>query len=130
MPSHQAVIECRSWGCGLAGTAKLIFSAFAHRSCAVKQEITCRSAAKRKKQKHTIELAADIVSAFVSNNSVPPTELPDEIRRTGITKDLPNESVGRVFALGFVLEQFQRNLGDLLSRTREAQSAGPGPLKP
>jgi uncharacterized membrane protein YccC len=54
----------------------------------------------------------------------------DGIRRTGITKDLPNESVGRVFALGFVLEQFQRNLGDLLSRTREAQSAGPGPLKP
>jgi hypothetical protein len=51
----------------------------------------------------------------------------DGIRRTGITKDMPNESVGRVFALGFVLEQFQRNLGDLLSRTREAQSAGPGP---
>ena len=47
----------------------------------------------------------------------------DSIRRTGITKDLPNEAVGRVFALGFVLEQFQRNLKDLLSRTREAQSA-------
>jgi hypothetical protein len=27
-----------------------------------------------------------------------------------------------VFALGFVLEQFQRNLRDLLRRTREAQS--------
>jgi uncharacterized membrane protein YccC len=46
----------------------------------------------------------------------------DGIRRTGITKDLPNEAVGRVFALGFVLEQFQRNLRDLLRRTREAQS--------
>jgi uncharacterized membrane protein YccC len=47
----------------------------------------------------------------------------DGIRRTGITKDLSNEAVERVFALGFVLEQFQRNLRDLLSRTREAQSA-------
>jgi hypothetical protein len=47
----------------------------------------------------------------------------DGIRRTGITKDLPNEAVGCVFALGFVLEQFQRNLRDLLSRTREAQGA-------
>ena len=46
----------------------------------------------------------------------------DDIRRNGITKDLPNEAVGHVFALGFVLEQFQRNLRDLLSRTREAQS--------
>src|SRR3954453_949458 len=27
----------------------------------------------------------------------------DNIRRTGITKDLPNEAVGRAFALGFVL---------------------------
>jgi hypothetical protein len=54
----------------------------------------------------------------------------DDIRRTGITRDLPNEAVGRVFALGFVLEQFQRNLGDLLSRTREAQSADAGTLEP
>src|SRR3954453_2979462 len=54
----------------------------------------------------------------------------DDIRRTGITRDLPNEAVGRVFALGFVLEQFRRNLGDLLSRTREAQSADAGTLEP
>jgi len=47
----------------------------------------------------------------------------DSIRRTGTTRDLPNEAVGRVFALGFVLEQFQCNLRDLLGRTREAQNA-------
>ena len=41
----------------------------------------------------------------------------------GSQKDLPTEAVGRVFALGFVTEQFQRNLKDLLSRTREAQGA-------
>jgi len=43
----------------------------------------------------------------------------DDIRKAGLTKDLPTEAVGRVFALGFVLDQFRRNLEDLLGRTAE-----------
>jgi len=50
----------------------------------------------------------------------------DEIRRTRLTKDWPNEAVGRVFALGFVLEQFRRNLEDLVKRTAEVQASSLG----
>ena len=43
------------------------------------------------------------------------------MRRDGLTKGLPNDAVARVFALGFVLDQFRRNLEDLVSRTMEVQ---------
>jgi uncharacterized membrane protein YccC len=46
----------------------------------------------------------------------------DEVRRTGATRGLPNEAVGRAFALGFILEQFWRNLEDLMQRTAEIQA--------
>jgi uncharacterized membrane protein YccC len=46
-----------------------------------------------------------------------------DVRRDGLTRDLPNDAVARVFALGFVLDQFQRNLEDLVSRTMEVQCA-------
>jgi hypothetical protein len=44
-----------------------------------------------------------------------------DVRRDGLTRDLPNDAVARVFALGFVLDQFRRNLADLVSRTTEVQ---------
>ena len=44
-----------------------------------------------------------------------------EVRRDGLTRDLPDDAVARVFALGFVLDQFRRNLEDLVSRTMEVQ---------
>ena len=44
-----------------------------------------------------------------------------EVRRDGLTRDLPDNAVARVFALGFVLDQFRRNLEDLVSRTIEVQ---------
>jgi uncharacterized membrane protein YccC len=44
-----------------------------------------------------------------------------DVRRDGLTRDLPNDAVARVFALGFVLDQFRRNLEDLVSRTMEVQ---------
>jgi hypothetical protein len=39
-----------------------------------------------------------------------------DVRRDGLTRDLPNDVVARVFALGFVLDQFPE---DLVSRTME-----------
>jgi uncharacterized membrane protein YccC len=47
-----------------------------------------------------------------------------DVRRAGLTKDLSNEAVARVFALGFVLDQFRRNLEDLVSRIAEVQHPG------
>jgi hypothetical protein len=47
----------------------------------------------------------------------------DDLRQMGALRELPNEAVGRVFALGFVLEQFRRNLEDLGQRAAETQSA-------
>src|SRR4051812_9038166 len=47
----------------------------------------------------------------------------DELRQLGALRELPNEAVGRVFALGFVLDQFRRNLEDLGQRAAETQSA-------
>ena len=44
-----------------------------------------------------------------------------DVRRNGLTRGLPNDAVARVFALGFVLDQFRRNLEDLVSRTMEVQ---------
>lgn len=42
-----------------------------------------------------------------------------EIRREGLTTSMSNEAVARCFALGFVLDQFRRNLDDLLDRMDE-----------
>ena len=47
----------------------------------------------------------------------------DQVRRDGLTRRLSNEAVARVFALGFVLDQFRRNLQDLLDRTAEVRTA-------
>lgn len=47
----------------------------------------------------------------------------DEVRRNSLTRDLPNEAVARVFALGFVLDQFRRNLEDLMRRAAEVSES-------
>ncbi|HEX8076219.1 MAG TPA: hypothetical protein VF511_00280 [Chthoniobacterales bacterium] len=39
-----------------------------------------------------------------------------DIRRNSLTSGLPNDAVARGFALGFVLDQFARNLEGLLRR--------------
>ncbi|MBV8564150.1 MAG: FUSC family protein [Methylobacteriaceae bacterium] len=41
------------------------------------------------------------------------------LRREGLTRALPGEAVGRVFALGFALEQLRQDLQNLSSRTDE-----------
>ncbi len=51
-----------------------------------------------------------------------------ELRRERLTRDLSDEEAGRIFALGFGLEQLRRDLGELASRAAEfvrpAASAG------
>lgn len=46
-----------------------------------------------------------------------------EARRAGLTRDLPDEEVARIFALGFAFDQLRRNLGDLDSRVAELARA-------
>ncbi|HYM04258.1 MAG TPA: FUSC family protein, partial [Stellaceae bacterium] len=42
-----------------------------------------------------------------------------DVRRMGLTRDLPTEDAGRIFALGFAFEELRRDLDDLASRTGE-----------
>ena len=41
------------------------------------------------------------------------------LRREGLTRDLSDEEVSRIFTLGFALEQLRRNLRDLHNRVAE-----------
>ena len=50
-----------------------------------------------------------------------------ELRRAGITRDLPGEEVGRIFAFGFALEQLRSDLVDLLNRAGELARAAREP---
>ena len=50
----------------------------------------------------------------------------DERRQLGALRELPNEAADWVFALGFVLDQFRRNLEDLGQRAAERSLHGSG----
>ena len=50
------------------------------------------------------------------------------LRRLGVTKTLSDDELGRVFGLGFALEQLHRDLQDLVDRG--AELAGQGPADP
>jgi uncharacterized membrane protein YccC len=43
----------------------------------------------------------------------------EEVRRQHLTRSLPTDETERLFGIGFVLDQFQRNLNDLDDRVRE-----------
>ena len=42
-----------------------------------------------------------------------------ETRRAGLTREMPDEAVGRLFGQAFTLEQLHQNLKDLVDRTTE-----------
>ena len=43
----------------------------------------------------------------------------DEMRRLDLTRFLPSDTVGRIFGVGFALDQFRRDLDDLIERASE-----------
>jgi uncharacterized membrane protein YccC len=55
-----------------------------------------------------------------------------DIRRKRLTQALPADSVGRLFALGFALEQLREDLGDMVARSAEFSQEEPASarLKP
>jgi uncharacterized membrane protein YccC len=50
----------------------------------------------------------------------------DEMRRRNLTRSLSTDAVGRMFGVGFALEQLRRDLDDLIERTRERSAQGEG----
>src|SRR5262249_54150033 len=68
--------------------------------------------------------------AFTTRSEPPPLDNFDEalrayrgamaaLRQEGTLRALPTEAVGRVFALGFALDQLRENVGDLADRAAE-----------
>jgi uncharacterized membrane protein YccC len=47
----------------------------------------------------------------------------DEMTRTGLTQPLSTAALGRLFGIGFALEQFRRDLDDLIERSREISAS-------
>ena len=55
----------------------------------------------------------------------------DEMRRDGLTRSLSTAALGRLFGIGYALEQLQRNLADLIEVSREASGrAARAPVAP
>jgi hypothetical protein len=48
----------------------------------------------------------------------------DEARRQDLMRSLPGDTVGRMFGVGIALDQFRRDLEDLIERTRERAVQG------
>jgi hypothetical protein len=49
----------------------------------------------------------------------------DEMRRDGLTRSLSTPALGRLFGIGYGLEQLQRGMGDLIEVSREAAGRMP-----
>src|SRR3954471_4460346 len=49
----------------------------------------------------------------------------DRVRREGVTRSLPTDEVGRLFGVGFALDQLRRDLDDLGERARELAAGRP-----
>src|SRR5690625_4750674 len=47
----------------------------------------------------------------------------DDMRETGLTRSLSTSAIGRLFGVGFALDQFRRDLEDLVARCEEIASA-------
>jgi len=53
----------------------------------------------------------------------------DHMRRIGLTQSLSTAALGRLFGIGFALEQFRRDLDDLIARSREISGSHNEPVR-
>ncbi|WP_244470830.1 hypothetical protein [Microvirga massiliensis] len=53
----------------------------------------------------------------------------DEMRRAGLTRSLSTATLGRLFGIGFALEQFRRDLDDLIERSEEIHASHNRPAR-
>jgi hypothetical protein len=83
-----------------------------------------------------VAAALRTVAAALSARQAPPdlppprTALADYLaaiattRQQGFIRELPTDAAGRILGSAFRVEQLQRDLGDLMERTREMAAAG------
>ena len=77
----------------------------------------CADALRERKNPPALDAAEQALSKL--------TATIEELRREGATRALPVENIGRLYALGFTLEQLRRNLEDFRNRVIEcARAAG------
>ena len=74
----------------------------------------CSEAITRQQQAPPIEPCEKELAHFASTLT--------ELRRSGFLKELPDETVGRIFGLAFSLEQLHQNLKDLVDRTNDLKT--------
>jgi hypothetical protein len=77
----------------------------------------CADALRERKNPPALDAAEQALAKF--------TTTIEELRREGVTRALTVENIGRLYALGFTLEQLRRNLEDYRNRVVEcARTAG------
>ena len=77
----------------------------------------CADALRERKNPPALDAAEEALSKLTASI--------EELRREGATRALSVENVGRLYALGFTLEQLRRNLEDFRNRVIEcARAAG------
>jgi uncharacterized membrane protein YccC len=78
----------------------------------------CGDALRERKNPPALDAVEQALANFVATI--------EALRREGVTRQLPAEGVGRLFALGFALEQLQQNLKDFRNRVAECSRADIG----
>jgi hypothetical protein len=71
----------------------------------------CADALRERKNPPALDAAEQALAKF--------TTAIEELRRDGVTRALTVENIGRLYALGFTLEQLWRNLEDYRNRVVE-----------
>ena len=75
----------------------------------------CADALRERKSPPALDAAEEALASF--------TATIEELRRDGATQVSPVENIGRLYALGFTLEQLRRDLEDFRSRVIECSRA-------
>ena len=79
---------------------------------------TCADALRERKNPPALDTVEQALAKFIATT--------DELRREGAARALPAEGVGRLFALGFSLEQLRHNFEDFRNRVIECARAHSG----
>ena len=72
---------------------------------------TCADALRERKNPPALDAVEQALAKFIATI--------DELRREGATRALPVENIGRLYALGFAVEQLRQNFVDFRNRVTE-----------
>lgn len=77
---------------------------------------TCADALRKRKNPPALDAVEQALATFIATI--------EELRGEGDTRVLPAENIGRLYALGFALEQLRQNFADFRNRVTECSRAG------